>query len=72
MEELSARNRLNGVIRSVTLGTIMAEVVVDVAGQEIVAVITRGAAERMVLQEGENVSVVVKATDVMIAIGTSA
>ena len=70
MEELSARNRLSGVIRSVTLGTIMAEVVVDVAGEEIVAVITRRAAERLVLQEGENVTVVVKATDVMIAIGT--
>jgi molybdopterin-binding protein len=70
MEGLSARNRLTGVVRSVTLGTIMAEVIVDVAEQEIVAVITRGAAERLSLQEGENVTVVVKATDVMIAIGT--
>lgn len=69
MEELSARNRLNGVVRSVTLGTIMAEVVVNVADQEIVSVITRGAAERLGLQEGENVTVVVKATDVMIALG---
>jgi molybdopterin-binding protein len=70
MEGLSARNRLTGVVRSVTLGTIMAEVIVDVAEQEIVAVITRGAAERLSLQEGENVTVVVKATEVMIAIGT--
>jgi molybdopterin-binding protein len=70
MEDLSARNRLAGTVRSVRLGTIMAEVVVDVAGQEIVAAITRTSAERLGLQEGENVTVVVKATDVMIALGT--
>lgn len=70
MEELSARNRLNGTIRSVTLGTIMAEVTVDVSGQEVVSVITRSSAERLGLQEGENVILVVKATDVMVAIGT--
>jgi molybdopterin-binding protein len=46
MEELSARNRLNGEIRSVNLGTIMAEVVLDVAGQELVSMITR-VAERL-------------------------
>lgn len=70
MEELSARNRLNGTIRSVTLGTILAEVTVDVSGQEVVSVITRSSAERLGLQEGENVIIVVKATDVMVAIGT--
>jgi molybdopterin-binding protein len=69
MEELSARNRLNGEIRSVNLGTIMAEVVLDVAGQELVSMITR-VAERLDLQEGENVTIVEKATDVMIAVGT--
>ena len=70
MEELSARNRLNGTIQSVRLGTIMAEVVVDVSGQEVVSVITRSSAERLGLQEGENVLLIVKATDVMVAIGT--
>ncbi len=35
--ELSARNQLKGTIRDVKLGTIMAEVIVDVGGQEIVA-----------------------------------
>jgi len=70
MEELSARNRLNGVIRSVRLGTVMAEVIVDVSGQEVVSVITRSSAERLGLQEGENVTLVIKATDVMVAIGT--
>ena len=38
---LSARNQLPGTVKSVVLGTVMAEVVVDVAGHEVVSVITR-------------------------------
>jgi len=64
---LSARNQLQGTIKSVKLGTIMAEVVVDIGGQEVVAAITRGSAESLALTEGASVSVVIKATEVMIA-----
>ncbi len=49
--ELSARNQLQGTVKSVTLGTVMAEVVVDVNGQEVVSAITRGSAERLGLSE---------------------
>lgn len=35
--ELSARNQLPGTVKSVKHGAVMAEVVVDVSGQEIVA-----------------------------------
>jgi molybdate transport system regulatory protein len=65
--ELSARNQLQGTVRSVTLGTIMAEVAVDVGGQEVVAAITRGSAERLSLQAGKPVTVIIKATEVMLA-----
>ena len=64
--ELSARNQLRGTIRSVNLGTIMAEVVVDVGGQEIVSAITRASAERLGLGVGDIVVVVIKATEVLI------
>jgi molybdopterin-binding protein len=64
--ELSARNQLKGTVTSVEVGAIMSEVVVDVGGQEIVAAITRGSAERLALQEGMRVTAVIKATDVMI------
>jgi molybdopterin-binding protein len=64
---LSARNQLQGVVRSVKLGTIMAEVVVDVGGNEIVSAITRGSAERLGLSEGSAVTVVIKATEVLLA-----
>ena len=65
--ELSARNQLRGTVTSVRLGTVMAEVAVDVAGQELVAAITRSSAERLALQEGDAVTVVIKATEVMLA-----
>lgn len=68
--EVSARNQLKGTFRSVKLGTIMSEVAVDIGGQEIVAAITRGSTERLGLQEGAEVTVIVKATEVMIAIGS--
>jgi molybdopterin-binding protein len=64
---LSARNQLQGTVRSVKLGTIMAEVVVDVGGNEIVSAITRGSAERLGLSEGSAVTVVIKATEVMLS-----
>jgi molybdopterin-binding protein len=50
--ELSARNQLPETVKSVSLGGIMAEVVVDVAGHEVVAAITRSSAERLNLQAG--------------------
>jgi molybdopterin-binding protein len=64
--EISARNQLRGTVRSVRLGTIMAEVVVDVGGQEMVAAITRDSAERLGLREGADVTLVIKATDIMV------
>ena len=65
--ELSARNQLDGTVKDVKLGTIMAEVTVDVGGQEVVAAITRGSAERLGLSEGDEITVVIKATEVMLA-----
>ena len=65
--ELSARNQLKGTVKSVTLGTIMAEVVVDLNGQEVVSAITRGSAERLGLHQGSEVTVVIKATEVLLA-----
>ena len=63
---LSARNQLRGTVKSVVLGSVMAEVVVDVGGQEIVSAITRHAAENLSIQAGDEVTAVVKATEVLI------
>ena len=64
--ELSARNQLRGTVKSVTLGNVMAEVVVDVGGQEIASAITRSSAERLGLAEGDEVVAIVKATEVLL------
>jgi molybdopterin-binding protein len=63
---LSARNQFQGKIKSVKLGTVMAEVVVAAGNLEIVAAITRGSAESLGLKVGDAVRAVVKATEVMI------
>jgi molybdopterin-binding protein len=65
--ELSARNQLPGVVKSIKLGGVMAEVVIDVNGLEVVAAITRTSAESLGLKEGDQVKAVMKATEVMVA-----
>jgi molybdopterin-binding protein len=63
---LSARNQLPAVVKSVRLGNVMAEVVMDVSGIEIVAAITRGSAEQLGLKAGDSVKAVIKATEVLV------
>jgi molybdate transport system regulatory protein len=65
--QLSARNQLAGTITDVQLGTVMAEVTVDVGGQDVVSVITRRSAESLGLKEGDAIVVVIKATEVLLA-----
>ena len=64
----SARNQLTGTVRSVELGAVMAEVVIDVEGQQIVSAITRASAERLGLAEGRQVTVFIKATEVLLGV----
>jgi molybdopterin-binding protein len=64
---LSARNQLRGTVKSVKLGTVMAEVIVQVGENEIVSAITRGSAEGLGLSEGMAVTVVMKATEVLVS-----
>ncbi len=63
---LSARNQLEGTVRSVKLGEVMAEVVVAVGQLEIVSVITRTSAEGLGLKPGDKVKAIIKSTEVLI------
>ena len=65
--EMSARNQLPGTIKKVKVGAVMAEVVMKVGDQDLVAAITSGSAKRMKLKVGDRVFAVIKATEVMIA-----
>ncbi len=53
---------------SVTIGAVMAEVVVDIGGQTVVAAITKESAEGLGLTAGSEITAIIKATDVMIGI----
>ena len=65
--ELSARNQLSGTVTAVQLGGIMAEVTVELAGgQQMVSAITRSSAERLNLKAGDQVTVIIKSTEVML------
>jgi molybdopterin-binding protein len=64
--EISARNQLPGTVKGVRLAEVMAEVTLDVGGHEVVAAVTRSSVERLGLEEGDQVTAIIKATEVMI------
>jgi molybdopterin-binding protein len=63
---LSARNQFQGVVKSVKLGEVMAEVVVTVGSLEVVSAITRTSAEALGLKPGDTVRTIIKSTEVLI------
>jgi molybdopterin-binding protein len=65
--KLSARNQLRGTVSEIRRGEAIANVVLDVAGQRLVASITVEAVDELGLAEGSDVTVIVKASDVILA-----
>ena len=64
---ISARNQFKGVVKSVKLGEVMAEVVITIGDMEIVSIISRGSAEAMKLKVGDKATAVIKGTGVMVS-----
>jgi molybdopterin-binding protein len=65
--DLSARNRFAGVVRSVRIEGLLAQVELETtAPARVVAVITREAAEELGLEAGQPATALVKATSVMV------
>jgi molybdopterin-binding protein len=65
--KLSARNQLKGKVSEIHRGEAIANVVLDVAGQRLVASITVEAVDELGLANGLSVTAIVKASDVIIA-----
>lgn len=66
-EQFSARNRFRGVVRTVTIEGLLAQVEIDVTEPaRVVAIITRESAEQLALKPGMSAAGVVKATSVMV------
>jgi molybdopterin-binding protein len=65
--KLSARNVLKGKVVEVKKGAVAAQVRVDIGGHVLTSMITVDAVEDLGLKQGDQVSVVIKSTEVMLA-----
>jgi molybdopterin-binding protein len=67
--KISARNTVKGKVTKLVHGMVSSEVTVELPGGiEMVSVITKTSAENLALAEGKEVTVVIKASNVMIAV----
>ena len=64
--QISARNQLKGEVVRVKSGAVMAEVEVKVKAGTVVGAITGGSVKRLKLKKGDKVTVIIKATEVLI------
>jgi molybdopterin-binding protein len=66
--KLSARNQIPATVTKISHGEAIANVELDAGGTRLVASITLEAARELGLSEGQQVTAVVKASDVMVAV----
>jgi molybdopterin-binding protein len=71
-DDLSARNRFPGVVRSIEADGVMAIVEIEAGPHRVTAAITRDAVEELGLEPGVEATAMVKATSVMVIRGGSA
>jgi molybdopterin-binding protein len=65
---LSARNKIDATVTSITKGEATANVVLNAGGTRLVASITVEAAAELGLAEGSQVTAIIKASDVIIGV----
>jgi molybdate transport system regulatory protein len=67
--KISARNTLAGIVRNIELGTVNAEVTLELAPNlTVVSIITNDAVEGLKLKVGDRAYAVIKASSVMIGV----
>lgn len=67
--KISAANQIKGVIKNIDIGSVNAEIIIDIKGnQNIVAIITKESVSNMKLQKGDKVVAVIKASSIMVGI----
>ncbi|MBP2643465.1 MAG: mopII [Firmicutes bacterium] len=64
--KISGRNKLQASVKEVIKGAVMAKVVMDYKGDELVSVITVDSVEDLDLKPGDKVTALVKSTEMMI------
>lgn len=63
---ISGRNKLAGTVVRVRMSGLMAEIVLDLGGQQLTAIITSAAARELRLRAGTQAVALIKATEVMV------
>jgi len=66
--KLSARNQIRGVVSEIKEGAVEAQVVLDVAGQKITAVVTMDAVKDLGLTVGSPAVAIIKADHVIVGV----
>lgn len=65
----SARNQIEGTVKTITHGAVNTEVVITLpGGVEVVSIITKSSAESLGLEVGKTVYAIVKASNVMVGV----
>ena len=65
--KLSARNQLSGKVTGVELGAVMANIKIEITEPDVItAVITKESAENLGLAEGDDVTAIIKSTEVIV------
>ncbi len=65
--EISARNKMKGTIKEITLGSVMAKVKIDIGNENVISsVVTIESVTDLDLKVGDIVYAIVKSTEVMI------
>ncbi|HEY3424781.1 MAG TPA: TOBE domain-containing protein [Negativicutes bacterium] len=64
--KISGRNKLQATVKEVVKGDVMAKVVMDYKGDELVAAITIDSVDDLGLKPGDKVTALVKATEMMV------
>ncbi|MBI4470627.1 MAG: helix-turn-helix transcriptional regulator [Acidobacteria bacterium] len=69
MDSISARNKLLGEVTDVKFDGLLAQVTLDVGGQQITSIITRSACKELDLRIGTRAFALIKSTEVMVIRG---
>ncbi len=67
--KISARNQLKGMVKKVEIGTVNAEVTIELpSGTDITAMITKESAIRLDLKKGKEAYAIIKASSIIVAV----
>jgi molybdopterin-binding protein len=67
--QISTRNLFKGTVKSINVGMVSAEIVLEVApGLEVTGIISKQSAERLGIEVGKEAYAAIKASDVIIAV----